>query len=347
MAKVVILGDTHFGARNSNKIVELWQGRFFDEIFWPFVEDNGIKHIIQLGDWFDNRKWINLQTMAFQHRVFVEKSKQLGCHVHTIIGNHDIPLRHTLENSSPSQILTQHDNITVWDKPGSFTIDDVEFTMIPWLCKDNYDECYTAVKKGGDICIGHFDVQGFVMHPGAISHEGLKISDFDKWNQVISGHYHTQSENGNIHYAGTPYQMNWSDANSTHGFWMFDTTDRTRYFFENPLRYFHRLYWNDGCNSQLEGVKDGYVKVTVQKKSDFESFENFIDQINFNSPFELKVIESYEEFNQENVQDLINLSSTEELIEEYIDEVATNTNKDNVKQLMLSIYQEAMSLEDL
>ena len=346
MAKVVILGDLHFGARNSNKVVEYWQQRFFKEIFWPYVVDNGIKHIIQLGDWFDNRKWINLQTMAFQHKAFVEKSKEYGCNVHTIIGNHDIPYRHSLNNSSPSQILTQHDNITVYDTVSKLNIDDVEFTMIPWMCRENYEETYRAVQSGGDVCIGHFDIQGFVMHPGAISHEGLHFNDFKNWNQVISGHYHTQSENGNVHYAGTPYQMNWSDANSKHGFWVFDTSDRTRQFVENPLRYFYRFNWDNGCDLSVDNVKNAYVKVNVKRKNDFEIFEKFIDRINFNDPFELKIIESYEEYNQENVQDIINLSSTEELIEEYIDEVATNTNKDNVKNMMLNIYQEAMAIEE-
>ena len=346
MTKVVILGDTHFGARNSNKTVEHWQGRFFKEVFWPYVEEQGIKQIIQLGDWFDNRRWINIQTMAFQQKVFVEKSKELGCQVQTIIGNHDIPLKHTLENNSPTQILTQHDNITVWEEPGKFTIDDVDFTMIPWMCRENYDECLSMIKDGGDICVGHFDIQGVVMHPGAVSKEGLNLSDFQGWDTVWSGHYHTQSQNKNVHYLGTPYQMNWSDATTKQGFWVFDTTDRSLEFVENKLRYFHRFYWNDGCAADLSNITQGYVKVNVEKKSDFEAFENFIDKINFNSPFELKVIESYEEFNQENVQDLIDLSSTEDLIEEYIDEVATNVSKDNVKQMMLTIYQEAMSIED-
>ena len=346
MTKVIILGDTHFGARNSNKVVEKWQGRFFEETFWPYVEENGIKQIIQLGDWFDNRKWINLQTMAFQHNVFVEKSKELNCRVHTIIGNHDIPMKFTLENSSTVQILSQHDNITIWDTPGKFSIDDVEFTMIPWMCRDNYDECLSVVKEGGDICIGHFEIEGFVMHPGAISRDGLHLRDFSKWNKVWSGHYHTQSNNANIHYLGTPYQMNWSDATTKQGFWVFDTVDRSLEFVENNHRYFHRFYWNDGCDVEIKDLNDTYVKVNVQKKTDFEAFETFIDKINFFSPYELKIIESYEEYNQENVQDMIDLSSTEDLIQEYIDEVATTTNKESVKSLMLEIYQEAMSIEE-
>ena len=347
MTKVIILGDLHFGARNANRTVEQWQRKFLEETFWPYVKSNGIKNIIQLGDYFDSRKWLGVNTLAFQRNWFVEKCEEHNVQVNMIIGNHDIPYKHTLENNSPEQILDLEPRFTIWTKPGKFTIDDVDFTMIPWMCKDNYEECFNLVKQGGDICVGHFDIEGFVMHPGAVSKEGLHLSDFKSWNTVWSGHYHTQSQNQNIHYLGTPYQMNWSDANSKHGFWVFDTTDRSMEFIENPHRYFHRMYWNDSCDYDVTRVKDGYVKVNVQKKSDFEAFENFIDKINFNSPFDLRVIESYEEFNQENVKDLIELASTENLIEEYIDEVATNSNKESVKQMMLTIYQEAMSLEDL
>ena len=346
MTKVILLGDTHFGARNSNKTVEYWQRLFYENTFWPYVKENGIKNIVQMGDYFDNRKWINLQTMAFQNEVFVEKSKELDCNVHVLVGNHDIPLRHSLDHSSPSQILSQHSNFTVWDKLGNLDIDDTTFTIIPWICKENEGETVSAVREGGDICLGHFEVQGFIMHPGAISHDGLLLSDFEKWNKVYSGHYHTQSEKGNIQYTGTPYQMNWSDASTKHGFWVFDTTDSSIEFVENPYRYFHRFVWDNGCDAHLDNINNSYVKVNVKRKSDFEVFEKFIDKINFNSPFELKIIETYEEYSQDNVQDIINLSSTEQLIEEYIDEVATNTNKKNVKKMMIDIYEEAMEVEE-
>jgi hypothetical protein len=118
-------------------------------------------------------------------------------------------------------------------------------------------------------------------------------------------------------------------------------------FIENPFRYFYKLIWDNGCSMEsFDTLEKAYVKVNVKNKPDFESFEKFIDQINFNSPYELKVIESYEEFTESNVQDLINIASTEELIQEYVDDVATTANKDSVKTMMLDIYQEALTVED-
>lgn len=343
--KIAIIGDTHFGARNSNQVIESWQRRFYEEVFWPYIEEHGIKTIIQTGDFFDNRKWINLQTMAFQKEVFVKKAQQLQVSTYVIVGNHDIPLRHSLANSSVEQILGDEEYFCVLNKPHTEVFEDRSITFMPWICKENEEESLKVINKGGDIIVGHFEIQGALMYPGATSHEGLQSTNFKKWNQVLSGHYHSQSETGNIHYVGTPYQMMWNDASTKHGFWILDTSTGEKTFVENHLRYFHRFVWEDSYNKELPELKNSYVKINVKKKTDFEAFEKFIDKINFGSPFEVKITESFEEYNAENVSDLIEVHSTQELIAEYVDDVAAN-NAEEIKKLMLQIYDEALQVEE-
>ena len=343
--KIAFLGDTHFGCRNSNQVIQRWQQKFFEKVFWPYIENNGIKTIIQTGDYFDNRKWINLQTMSFQKQIFVEKAAELGCVVHGIIGNHDIPLRHSLEMNSPQQILIE-DHINYYSKPTVLNFDGIDMTLIPWICKDNVDEINEVIKKGGDILVGHLETQGAMLFPGRISHDGHKATDFNNWKEVISGHYHAQNKIANIHYIGIPYQLMWTDALVKQGFWIFDTTDRSWTFIENKLRFYHKLTWNDGCDYDLETINDAYVKINIKKKTQFEEFEKFIDRVNFQSPFEVKILESFEEYNQENVKDIIKLSSTTDLIGDYIEDVATQNNKESIKKLMIEIYEEAMSIDE-
>lgn len=345
--KIVLLGDTHFGARNSNQVVEQWQKRFYEEVFWPYIEQNGIKTIIQTGDYFDNRKWLNIQSIAFQREVFVEPSQKLGVDVHVLVGNHDIPLRHSLKNNSVRQILNREENIKIYDEVQRLQFEDREITFMPWICKENEEEMMSELHKGGDIIVGHFELMGALMHPGAFSQGGLKHSDFSKWNSVLSGHFHAQSETGNIHYIGTPYQMSWNDSSTRHGFWVLDTTDGSKTFIENSLRYFHRYVWEDNDPNQFEtsNLKNSYVKINVKKKSDFEQFEKFIDKINFGEPFEVKITESFEEYRAENVDDFVELSTTSDLIKEYIDDIAS-VNKDDVKKMMMLIYSEALVLEE-
>ena len=343
--KIALLGDVHFGARNSNQVVESWQRRFFEEVFWPYIEQNGIKTIIQTGDYWDNRKWLNIQSIAFQNEVFVNHSRRLGTDVHVLVGNHDIPLRHSLKNNSVRQILSSEYNFHIHDVTTKVTFEDREITFMPWICKENEEECSSVLKKGGDIIVGHFEIAGALMHPGSFSHDGQQIAEFRNWNQVLAGHFHAQSENGNVHYIGTPYQMSWNDATTRHGFWILDTSTGEKTFIENNLRYFHRFLWEDGCSKDIPELKNSYVKINVKKKTDFEAFEKFIDKINFASPFEVKITESFEEYNAENVSDLIEVHSTAELIAEYVDDVASN-NTEDIKKLMLQIYEEALQVEE-
>ena len=60
----------------------------------------------------------------------------------------------------------------------------------------------------------------------------------------------------------------------------------------------------------------------------------------------MKIIESFEEYNSDNVGEMIELADTSDLIAEYIDDVATDNNKEQITRLMLSIYEEAKSIDD-
>ena len=343
--KIAFIGDLHFGSRNTNLVIQRHQEAFLEQIFWPYIKEHNINTVIQTGDYFDNRKWINLQTMSFQKRTFVDKAAELGVIVHGIIGNHDIPLRHSLSMNSPQQILTES-HMNFYDKPKVINFDGIDITFIPWVCKENYEEVTEVINDGGDILVGHLETQGAVLFPGRLSDDGYKPTDFKNWNEVISGHYHSQNKIANIHYIGIPFQLMWTDALVKQGFWIFDTTDRSWEFIENPLRYFHRMTWDDGCDYPIELLNDSYVKINVKKKTSFEEFEKFIDRVNFQEPFEVKIVESFEEYNHENVRDIIQLSSTTDLIGEYIDDVATENNKESIKKLMIEIYDEAMSLDE-
>lgn len=346
--KIAILGDTHFGARNRNITIENWQRKFYEEFFWPKIDELGISHVIQVGDYFDSRKWLNIQTIAFQKEVFVKPSQERNVTVDVLVGNHDIPFRHSLENNSPGQILEHEENITVHDKPFQAVFHGHEITLMPWICKANYDECMDVVRKGGQTIIGHFEIKGFLMHPGSYSRDGMTRGDFSNWNQVISGHYHSQSNEGNIIYTGTPYQMMWSDAGGKHGFWIFDTDTGETTFYKNPFDYYHKIDYTD--ETKLESLekynlKESYVKLMVKEKTDFVNFEKFVDAINFKEPFELKIVESFEEYSSDNVKELIELSETTDIISEYIDDVATTNNKEAIKKIMIEIYEEALHLD--
>ena len=57
--KVAIITDQHFGARKSSKILHDYYGKFYKNIFFPYLKENNIKTVVDMGDTFDNRRTID------------------------------------------------------------------------------------------------------------------------------------------------------------------------------------------------------------------------------------------------------------------------------------------------
>ena len=57
--KIAIVTDIHIGARGDSKVFHEVQRKFFQEVFFPYLDENGITTVFDLGDTFDRRKYIN------------------------------------------------------------------------------------------------------------------------------------------------------------------------------------------------------------------------------------------------------------------------------------------------
>ena len=168
------------------------QNKFYDELFFPYIDEHKISTVIQLGDWFDNRKWINLQTLSNCKDAFIRPAQERNLDVHVLVGNHDIPLRSSLAMSSPDQLLSREEGFTVHSKPSVLEFQGLKIAVVPWICKENNDEIMNFIKKPqADILLGHFEIDGGIMGAGQKFHGSLKLSVFNKWNQVYSGHFHS------------------------------------------------------------------------------------------------------------------------------------------------------------
>ena len=44
--KIAILNDTHAGVRGDMQAMSDYQGRFYNEVFFPYLDEHDIKHII-------------------------------------------------------------------------------------------------------------------------------------------------------------------------------------------------------------------------------------------------------------------------------------------------------------
>jgi len=86
--------------------------------------------------------------------------------------------------------------------------------------------------------------------------------------------------------------------------------------------------------------------VVVVNKSDGFIFDRFVDRIQNEKIHELKIAENFSEFLGSNVDDEgITLDDTFKLVDEYIDNVNTELDKERIKSEMRELMNEAQSLE--
>lgn len=201
--KIAILGDAHFLVRNGSKSFNEYFEKFYTNIFFPYLINNNIKTVIQVGDLWDNRRTTHIQGLSECKRYFFSKFDEYGINLITIIGNHDSAYKDTIKVNSPKLLLNEYKNIRVIDEPITESLFGYDICFLPWICKDNYDQTMEEIKTTrAEICFGHLELKGFPMYKGILCEEGMDASLFNKFENVLTGHYHHRSNSGNIQYTG-------------------------------------------------------------------------------------------------------------------------------------------------
>ena len=353
--KLCLLGDTHFGARNDSKHFHEYFEEFYCTLF-DFLIKEDVKHIIQLGDLFDRRKYVNFYTLAESKRYFFDKLKEFNIELHALIGNHDIFWKHSLDVNSPELLLTSYDNVHIYNKAQTIHFDGLAIDVIPWICNDNTEEIMKFVEKSvSPICVGHFELVGFPMMKGVESHEGVESKFLDRYDHVYSGHYHTRSTIGNVTYTGTPYELVWSDYKDAKGVYLLDTQTMKAEFIQNNNRMFFKLLYDDS-KSSMEDVlktdysrfKDKYVKIVVLNKQNPYMFDKMLDEIFKVSPIDVSIVEDFTELNTSGEDvDVDQAEDTLTSLYNFIDQQSLQVDSPRLKNIMHELYLEALSSENV
>lgn len=347
MSKVIILGDTHLGAKSGSNHFSQHTNVFFEKCLYPYMKKNKIKTIFQLGDLFDNRTNLSYKAFHACKNTWFNPLVENDWQMYVLLGNHDIYHKNTLSINSPELLLGQYaSNVKVFRDPGTVKIAGKSFDLIPWICAENEVSVFEFMnrKDHGSICLGHFEISGFAMYRGQESKEGIDPVVFEPYEQVLSGHYHHKSSHGTITYVGTPYEITWNDFADPRGFHVYDTTRNTLEFVQNPYTMFGRILYNNGWSGDLATMKDKIVKLVVQEKKDLYDFDRFVDSVKLAGIHELTIIENLDEFASGEIDEKIDLEDSSAIIDAYIDSVTTKFDKDKIKTYMRSLYNEALSL---
>ena len=349
MSKIVILTDTHFGARSDSLIFNEFFYDFYENQFFPYVKEHPeITTFLHMGDCLDRRKYINYKIAKDFRERFIERLDDLDIPCHFIVGNHDIYYKNTLEVNCYNE-LGMPKKSTIYSEPTIVTIDGYDLMFIPWLTSDSEsDFIKLATNPGVQVAFGHLEVFGFEMHSGVVSQIGINKTIFNKFDMVMSGHFHKRSTDGHIYYLGCPYQMSWADADEIKGFHVFDTETRDLEFIPNERNIFEKIHYNDKTTNykdvEVSQYDKKFVKLFVEHRDDYYEFDKFLDRLyNDISVHDLKVVEDFSDLSVDFVSDDIvkEAQDTLSLLDRYVDDIPTDLDKERIKGKLKSLYIEA------
>ncbi len=344
--KIAIITDQHFGARKNSKLFHDYFLKFYDDIFFPTLEKEGITTIIDMGDTFDSRKGIDFSALSWAKNNYYDRLREMGCTIHTIVGNHTAYYKNTNEVNAVDLLLREYDNVKVYSETTNISIDGLSILLVPWINQENEEVSLRLIKKSkSPVCMGHLELNGFHATQGHIQEHGMDSSVFEKFKLTFSGHFHIRSSQGPIHYLGNPYEMFWNDCNDTRGFNLFDTTTLEHTPVNNPYTMFHKIFYEDTNHQTFDTRKyeNKIVKVIVRKKTDQVLFEKFVDKLYATNIAELKIVENFQ-FEESEEFEAFESEDTLSILNRYIEESDIDLDRSRLQKMVQNVYQEACEL---
>lgn len=352
---VALLNDSHFGARpDFHEVFHDQMKKFLDTQFFPYVDANNIKTIVHLGDLFDKRRVTNNYTLYRVRKDYLEPLAARNVEYHQLLGNHDVFYKNTNEVSSTLEVLAPYQKLYGWrvyDKATEVELEGVKVLFVPWICDDNRDYTLKAIQQtDAEICLGHLELAGFeANYAGAPPSEGDDPKLFEKFDIVVSGHYHHKSNKGNIDYLGSQVEFNWNDCGDAKGFHVFNMTRQKAVFVPNNRglpTMFKKLTYDNGGEVPDGFVTGCFVKVDVKAKDDPAAFEKFIAGLENQNPLDLQIIEQPVVLKRDDLEDVIAAKDNFTIFQQTVqDSTMSDGLKQRVIEKLAEIYQLALEAE--
>ena len=339
--KIGLFTDLHIGIHQNS---EKWHDVTFDwgKWFTSELKKRKITKLIFGGDFFHYRDEINVKSLHFANDLLDLFN---DFEIIMIPGNHDAYYKDNSKVHSLS-ILKNRKNITIFDKPTTLNLFNKSVTFCPWG---------TSISDIpiSDLLIGHFEIQNFNFNSFAVCEVGIQSCDLLLKSQLIfSGHFHKRQtrkySNGEIVYAGNPFQMDFNDIQDQKGFYILDFSSKNiKYEFINndisPIHVKVNLSKLEDLKkiAKQRGWSNLAIKIIIDKEIKTNLLDKMIASINFEAPFSL-VTDYLHKFN---IGD--NISLTNELgdlnikqcIIEYIESLDIE-NKEQIIRKTVHLYNQ-------
>ena len=342
--KIALLSDTHWGARGDSQLFLDYFTEFFQDTFFPYLDENNIKTVLHAGDLMDRRKFVNFNVLNHVREHFIQPLKDRDIELHCILGNHDVYYRNTNKINSMRELF--YSDFHIYEKPTTLEFDGLRIAMLPWVNKENTEEFIKYIQNvNAPILMGHLELDGYEVLRGVKHRGGMSPDMFKRFEKVLSGHFHCKQSQGNIHYLGTQYEITFSDHGEPKGFHVFDTETREIEYVENTNRMFHKLKYSDDdtyTEAFYNQYTNKYVKVFVSSKKNPVKFDKFLENLYNSQVANLTIVEE-DDLVQEKV-DIDMKKDTLTLIQDEVDMLECEGDKEKIKKMIRDLYMESLTL---
>jgi len=343
MSRICLITDTHMGIRGNSPYFLENQKKFFEEVFFPYLDDNpDIKTVVHLGDVFDKRPTVNFVILDEAIKCLFNPLKERGLTTHVIIGNHDTPFRNSNSLNAPQLLLTLGYDFNVYSGPTEVEIEGNKLCFVPWINDENRTESIDLIEKTeSKYLLGHLEISGFQMQKGVTQKEGLSRSIFDKFTYTLSGHFHHRSTEGRIYYLGSPYEMTWADFENKKGFHILDFDTNNLEFIENPNTVFEYVDEFDNIKEETLAGKMVKINLTSFTSEEIEKTYSAIDKFKIRPQNILFINNKFVQSNTAIVDTKGEIQTTPKLIETYVKSI---NGDDTLTKYVTGIYEKALQL---
>lgn len=346
MKKVAIFTDPHFGIyKNSNIFLES-QKKFFINQFIPYLKENNIKNVWCLGDVFDNRNNINVKILNEVYSLFKNDFKDFQ--VKILVGNHDSYYKDIIKVNS-LKYLNELPNVEIIETIQEHIIDNRKVLFVPWLTEHKQlEEYFDKNIVEAELCMGHFEISGFLYNKGFVCENGLNPEIFFKnFKLTFTGHFHRRSKikvnDRIVQYIGNPYQLTRMDVGDLErGFCVLDLNDLSYEFINNSksLRFLKLVYPEVVHKEMIKGnIIDVYVNISTNK--DENEFEKYLEKIESYKPI-MSANVKIESDSLTNVDKNYSFKSTAEMLKEYVTDLNIPEEKVVIERI-LQLFEEHKS----
>lgn len=263
--KSIWLGDTHLGEGKDSKWIQNIQLTFFKQMC-DYAKANGIKVLLQAGDWFDVRSGITQETQRFMREEIRPMLADAFERIEIIPGNHDLHYKNRIMPNSVHENFHKDPLFRIHNEPTTINVGSVMVDMIPWECKENKEQIREFIKNSDSpYSIGHWELMGFDFYTGIPAMSGESKDFLSDYKTAFSGHYHAASKKGNVQYLGTPYTMTMNDCNDIRGFYVFDTEDESVTLIPNETTWHVKVNYKDVDRKDVSMYAGKSVMLIVEK----------------------------------------------------------------------------------